>query len=87
MSHCPYCAAYVDSTAPAIFVCATCAGMSPAVCRELVVRHAIAATEPPPPHQRLDRCVVEVDRPSWLALHRAISRLEFAESIEKAFAP
>ena len=88
MSHCPYCAAHVESTAPATsIVCATCAGMSPAVCLELVARHAIAATAPLLPNPKIDRCVVEVDRAKWIALQRAILRLQFAETIEKAFAP
>lgn len=88
MSHCPYCAAHVESTAPATsIVCATCAGMSPAMCRELVVMHAIAATDPIPCDPKVDRCVIEVDRGKWIALQRAIERLQLAETIEKAFAP
>lgn len=89
MSHCPYCAACVESTAPATsIVCATCASMSPEVCRELVVRHAIAATAPIPLRPEIDdRVIIEVDRGKWLALQRAVERLQFAETIEKAFAP
>jgi len=82
MSHCPYCAAHVESTAPATsIVCAACASLPLAMCRDLVVMHAIAATDPIRLDPNIDRCIVEVDRAKWIALQRAIKRLRLAETI------